>query len=79
MKERQPKPPTVCVIASPNRAGKTTSALTKLADAAFERAAQKVIERAVESGTPVVVWKEDAVKEVEPRKALQTRKTKEEA
>ena len=29
--------------------------LTKLADAAFHQAAQKVIERAEESGTPVIV------------------------
>ena len=41
--------------------------LTKLADAAFEQAAQKVIERAQQSGTPVIVWEDEAVKEVEPQ------------
>ena len=40
--------------------------LTKLADAAFEQAARKVIERAKATGTPVIVWKDAAVREVEP-------------
>lgn len=40
--------------------------LTKLADAAFEQAARKVIERARQSGTPVIVWEDDAVRELEP-------------
>lgn len=46
----------------------TDQPLTKLAGAAFEQAAQKVIERARQSGTPVIVWEDEAVKEVEPRK-----------
>jgi hypothetical protein len=41
--------------------------LTKLADAAFEQAAQKVIERAEDSGTPVIVCVNDEVKAVEPQ------------
>jgi hypothetical protein len=41
--------------------------LTKLADAAFEQAAQKVIERAEESGTPVIVCVDEEVKAVDPR------------
>lgn len=41
--------------------------LTKLADAAFEQAARKVIERARQSGTPVIVWEDDVVKELEPQ------------
>ncbi len=45
----------------------TDQLLTKLADAAFEQAAQKVIERAEQSGTPVIVWEDGAVKEVEPQ------------
>jgi hypothetical protein len=57
----------------------TEQPLTKLADAAFEQAAQKVIERAEESGTPVIVWEGESVKEVEPRKALETRKTNDQA
>ncbi len=40
--------------------------LTKLADAAFEQAARKVIERARQTGTPVIVWEDGAVKEVPP-------------
>lgn len=57
----------------------TEQPLTKLANAAFEQVAKKVIERAKESGTPVIVWEDESVKEVEPRKALETRKTKGEA
>jgi ABC-type sugar transport system substrate-binding protein len=45
----------------------TDQPLTKLADAAFEQAAQKVIERAQQSGTPVILWEDEAVKEVEPQ------------
>ena len=41
--------------------------MTKLADAAFEQAARKVIERAEQTGTPVIVWEDDAIKELEPR------------
>lgn len=46
----------------------TDPPLTKLADAAFEQAAQKVIERAQQSGTPVILWEDGAVKEMEPRR-----------
>lgn len=52
--------------------------LTKLADAAFKQAAQKVIERAVASGTPVIVWKNGAIQEVEPGKIPKGRKAKKE-
>lgn len=41
--------------------------LTKLADAAFAQAAQKVIERAENSGTPVIICINDEVKVVEPQ------------
>ena len=41
--------------------------LTKLADAAFRQAAQKVIKLAEESGTPVIIWEDGEVKRVEPR------------
>ena len=51
------------------------SRLTKLADAAFRQAAQKVIKRAKESGTPLIIWKDGEVKRVEPRN---TRKRKSE-
>jgi hypothetical protein len=42
--------------------------LTKLADAAFEQAALKVIKRAEDSGTPVILWENHQVKQVEPPK-----------
>jgi hypothetical protein len=45
---------------------KNDQPLTKLADAAFEQAARKVIERAKATNTPVIVWKNAAVTEVEP-------------
>ncbi len=45
----------------------TNDELTKLADAAFEQAAQKVIERAVDSGTPVIICVYGEVKAVEPQ------------
>jgi hypothetical protein len=45
---------------------KVDQTLTSLADAAFQQAAQKVIERAEESGTPVIVWEHEAVTKVKP-------------
>lgn len=53
----------------------TDQPLTKLADAAFVQAAQKVIERAQQSGTPVIVWEDEAVKEVEPPQGRTVRKS----
>ena len=41
--------------------------LTKLADAAFEQAARKVLERAEKSGTPVIIYVNQEVTAVEPR------------
>lgn len=52
---------------------KREQTLTKLADAAFQQAAQKVIERAEESGTPVIVWEHETVAEVVPRKTRAAR------
>lgn len=46
--------------------------LTQLADAAFEQAARKVIERARQTGTPVIVWEDGAVKEVHPHDMRET-------
>jgi hypothetical protein len=45
----------------------TDDPLTKLADAAFRQAARKVIKRAKEAGTTVVVWEDGEIKEVDPR------------
>jgi len=55
---------------------KIDQTLTKLADAAFQQAAEKVIERAEKSGTPVIVWQKEEVAEVEPRNLRKTRKKK---
>jgi hypothetical protein len=46
---------------------RTNEGLTKLADAAFERAAREVLKRAEESGTPVIVCVNNEVKAVDPR------------
>jgi hypothetical protein len=42
--------------------------LSEKAAAAFEQAARKVVERARQTGTPVVVWEDDQVKEIPPEK-----------
>jgi hypothetical protein len=57
---------------------KTDQSLTKLADAAFRQASRKVIQRAIESGTPVIIWADGAIKEVDPRKMrpLRTKRNK---
>ncbi len=47
----------------------TDESITKLADAAFKRVAQKVIERAEQTGTPIIVWEDGAVKEITARQA----------
>jgi ABC-type sugar transport system substrate-binding protein len=54
----------------------TEDPLTKLADAAFRQAAQKVIKRAKESGTPVIVWDNGEVKRMEPQNAHKRTKPK---
>lgn len=51
-----------------------SQSLTKMADAAFRQAAKKVIERAEQTGTPVVVWAKDAVKELQPATMQTARK-----
>lgn len=38
--------------------------LSSKADAAFRQAAKKIIQRARQTGTPVVVWEEGHVKEI---------------
>ena len=42
---------------------KTTNTLTEKADAAFRQAAAKVVERARQTGTPVIVWEKGQVTE----------------
>ena len=41
----------------------TTNTLTEKADAAFRQAAAKVLERARQTGTPVIVWEKGQVAE----------------
>lgn len=39
--------------------------MTELADAAFQQAAKKVIEKAIQTKTPVIVWEDGAVKKID--------------
>ena len=51
--------------------------LGKLADAAFQQAAEVVIKRAEDAGTPVIIWENGQVTRVQPgemRKRLQRKK-----
>jgi hypothetical protein len=43
---------------------KRRDSLSKLVEAAFQRAAVRVIERAKQTGTPVIIWDEGRIKEV---------------
>ena len=45
---------------------KKDTSLSSKVDAAFRQAASKVVQRAKQTGTPVVVWEEGHVKEVPP-------------
>lgn len=53
---------------------RTEQGLTELANAAFEKAAQKVIQRAENSGTPVIVCVENEVQAVQPQLLRNARK-----
>jgi hypothetical protein len=44
--------------------------LTTLADAAFKRAARKVIVRAIDTGTRVIVWINGEVRALDPLRLL---------
>jgi hypothetical protein len=50
---------------------KTGGSLTEKADAAFQQAAVKVVERARQTGTPVIIWEDGHVKEVAPEQLEQ--------
>jgi len=41
-----------------------TSSLSDKAEAAFDQAAQEVVRRAKQSGTPIVVWKDGHIAEI---------------
>jgi hypothetical protein len=45
----------------------TESPLARLVEAASRQAAEKVIKRAIECGTPVIVWEDEQIKRVDPR------------
>jgi hypothetical protein len=47
-----------------NEKWKDESSLAWKADAAFQQAAYKVIQRAKQTGTPVVIWEDDQIKEI---------------
>lgn len=47
---------------------KAEPSIGKLADAAFRRAAETVIEVAERTGTPVIVWRDGEMKRLDPRK-----------
>jgi hypothetical protein len=42
------------------------SSLASKADAAFQQAAYKVIQRAKQTGTPVIIWEDNRIREVPP-------------
>ena len=50
--------------------------IADLADAAFQRMAAKVLERARQTGTPVVVWKDDRVTELPAEQIAENRNPK---
>ncbi|MDB5343047.1 MAG: hypothetical protein JWP89_1424 [Schlesneria sp.] len=39
--------------------------MTELADAAFQQAAKKVIEKAIQTKTPVIVWENGVIKKID--------------
>jgi hypothetical protein len=49
-----------------NEQTKPYISLTEKAEAAFQQVARKVVERAKQTGTPIVVWKDGRVTELSP-------------
>jgi hypothetical protein len=49
--------------------------LAKMVDDALRQAAKKVVKRAEESGTPVIICEDGEVKRVDPRKTQKNTKT----
>jgi hypothetical protein len=54
----------------------TENPLAKLVEAALRQTAKKVVERAKERGTAVIIWEDEKIKRVEPRSIRETRKRK---
>ena len=48
-----------------NKAEKETFMVEKV-DGAIRQAADKVLERAKKTGTPVIIWEDDQIKEIPP-------------
>lgn len=46
--------------------GRIELPITELANAAFRKAAQTVIKRAIASGTPIIVWEDGEIKKIWP-------------
>ncbi|HEY4260876.1 MAG TPA: hypothetical protein VGM98_11980 [Schlesneria sp.] len=44
--------------------------MTELADAAFQQAAKKVVEKAIQTKTPVIVWEDGAIKKIDVSERL---------
>lgn len=55
---------------------KTNGSMSDKANAAFEQAATKIVERAKQTGTPVVVWEDDHVSELSPEHLTENRTPK---
>jgi len=55
-------------------ATKGESSLADKANADFRQAASKIVQRAKQTGTPLVVWEEGHVKEVSPDKVSELSK-----
>ena len=53
---------------------KMNGSLSEKADAAFEQAAAKAVEKAKQTSTPVIVWEGDHVQEVAPDEIIEHQK-----
>lgn len=48
----------------------TSQQLTDLAEAAFREVAKDVVKRAIETNTPVIVWRDGKIVKLDPRTML---------
>lgn len=55
---------------------KTNGSMSDKANAAFEQATTKIVERARQTGTPIVVWEDDHVSELSPEHLNENRTRK---
>ena len=54
---------------------KDMSSLSGLADAAFEAAAAKIVQRARQTGTAILIWKDNAIVQMTPEEFERTQPT----